>query len=156
MLHVQDIGSVDSAMDRMNLSVHYCSFQCPVQRTKDVTMRRLHAHTTTNVYMGEVEQNDVFRLIPVLPFSFPRIFLLFPDVLTFSHNKSSIAITAGGIHSNSCFTFRRRTNPISIFIVGQTISDTPTESLSRQQQQQPRPLPQNMKLAVENWKSKEI
>ena len=40
----------------------------------------------------------------------------------------------------------RRTN--------KTISETPNESLPRQQQQ--RPLPQNLKLAVDNWKSKEI
>ena len=37
ILHVQDIGRADSAIDRMNLSVHYCLFQCPVQRERKKT-----------------------------------------------------------------------------------------------------------------------
>ena len=78
ILHVQDNGRADSAMDGMNLSVHYCLFQCPVQRTKDVTTRTVHANTATNVSMGEVEQNDVLRLFLVFPFSCPHIFSPLP------------------------------------------------------------------------------
>ena len=66
----------------------------------------------------EVRKSDlctcgILRLVLILPFSFPHIFLLSPDELIFPHKNDSIFIIAGGIHSNSCFTIRRVTTPCS-------------------------------------------